>query len=74
MDIIDFEYYEEFFKNKGLANEIYILSHTQESLDEIKKGLELKGVSVRAKYIIADLYNNDFVSLCDEINKEQSQK
>lgn len=71
---IDFEYYEEFFKNKGLANEIYILSHTQESLDEIKKGLELKGVSVRAKYIIANLYNNDFVSLCDEINKEQSQK
>lgn len=68
---IDFEYYEEFFKKKNLTSEIYILSNTEASLTEIKRGLELKGVSLRAKYIISDFYNDDFRQLCELINSEQ---
>lgn len=69
---IDFEYYEKFFKEKNHLSDIYIIGYSRESLNEIKKGLELKGISLPAKYIIADVYNKDFSDLCDIINKEQS--
>ncbi len=70
---IDFEYYEKFFKVKNHVSDIYILGYSRESLNEIKKGLELKGIFLSAKYIIADVYGDDFNSLCDLINNEQSQ-
>ena len=69
---IDFEYYERFFKDKDNIRDIYILDYSKESLNEIKKCLELKDIFLSAKYIITDVYNNDFSNLCDIINKEQS--
>lgn len=69
---IDFEYYERFFKGKKHLSDIYILGYSRESLNEIKRGLELKGISLPANYIIADVYNKVFSNLCDIINKEQS--
>lgn len=70
---IDYEYYEKFFKSKENVCDVYILGYPKESLNEIKIALELKGVSLPAKYIVANEYDNDFCELCDIINKEQSQ-
>lgn len=69
---IDFEYYEKFFKNSDHVSNIYILGYSDESLNEIKKGLKIKGIFLPANYIIADVYNKEFCNLCDIINKEQS--
>lgn len=70
---IDFEYYERFFKEKKHTCEIYIVGYSDKSLHEIKKALEQKRISLTAKYIVANVYNEDFCRLCDIINKEQSQ-
>ena len=60
-----------YFNFIDARSDIYILSHTQDSLDEIKRGLEFNGVSVKAKYILADIYDDKFLKLCNEINMEQ---
>ena len=69
---IDFEYYEKFFKDKNNTSDIYILSYSKKSLNEIEKGLKQKGIMLPIKYIITNVYDTGFCNLCDIINKEQS--
>lgn len=69
---IDFEYYEKFFKDKNNTSNIYILSYSKKSLNEIEKGLKQKGIMLPIKYIITNVYDTGFCNLCDIINKEQS--
>lgn len=68
---IDFEYYKDYLKKGSVKADIYIVSNTENSLNDIKRGLEEKGVSPRARYVIADIYNDEFCKLCEDINNDQ---
>lgn len=68
---IDFEYYKDYLKKRSVKADIYIVSNTEKSLNDIKRGLEEKGISPRARYVIADIYNDEFCKLCEDINNDQ---